>query len=467
MTSNYVDIPRETALKILFEINEKNAYSNLAINKHLNILKPGYIDKVFITGLVYGTIKWKLTIDRIIEEFSNIPTKKVSPWILNILRLGVYQLLYTDRIPDSAACNESVKLAAKYGHRGSKGYVNGILRNIARKDIIDTKVIPEKNIDILGHLSIKYSHPKWLVKRWIELFGKDFTEDLIKSNNENPDFSIRVNTVKISKEDFIKKIDSKKVEYLKGRYVDNALIINNPAILMNLGLHEKGYFQIQDEASMLASLILNPLPGELVIDACAAPGGKTSHIAELMKNKGVVIARDIYRHKIKLISENSKRLGLDIVKTELYDACKLDEKYIGKIDRVLVDVPCTGLGIIRRKPDIKWSKSIEDIDNIKNLQQNILRTSAKYLKPGGVLVYSTCTIEPGENFEIIKEFLESNNEFIMSGFDENLLSKSTLRKICGTNKNIKYRNAREGYIQFYPNIDGVDGLFIGKLQRRK
>lgn len=257
-----VDISRETALKILYDINEKGAYSNIAINKHLNNSNLRDIDKIFITGLVYGTVKWKLAIDWVIGEFSNIPFKKLSSWILNILRLGVYQLIYTDRIPDSAACNESVKLAMKYGHRGSKGYVNGVLRNIARMssnnsfpDMINSKI--KYNNEPIKYLSIKYSHPEWMVKRWVELFSKSFTESLLKSNNENPDFTVRVNTIKITKDDFEKEMEDKGIEYLNCRYVDNAFIINNPVILTNSELFEKGYFQIQDEASMLATCILS------------------------------------------------------------------------------------------------------------------------------------------------------------------------------------------------------------------
>ncbi|HHY23673.1 MAG TPA: 16S rRNA (cytosine(967)-C(5))-methyltransferase RsmB [Clostridiaceae bacterium] len=473
----YVDFSRETALKILYDINEKGAYSNIAINKHLNSSNFGYIDKTFITGLVYGTIKWKLTIDRIIGEFSNMPLKKLSPWILNILRLGVYQLLYTDRIPDSAACNESVKLATKYGYRGSKGYVNGVLRNIARKGSEYKCPTPDRNVEPVGYLSIKYSHPGWMVKRWIDLFGEDFTESLLQSNNENPDFTVRANTIKISKDEFIKEMDYNGIEYLNGRYIDNAFIINNPTVLTNSELYRKGYFQIQDEASMLVSHILNPLPGEIVIDVCAAPGGKTSHIAQLMGNKGIVISRDIHKHKIRLINETVARLGLDIVKTELYDATMLDQDYIEKADRVLVDAPCTGLGIIRRKPDIKWTRHTEDKEKIRSLQLSILRTSAEYVKPGGILVYSTCTIEPDENIEIVREFLESNNQFHMMGFEE-LLSSELIRKTVNETSEVNEtknanevkenegKNAKEGYMQLFPNIDNTDGFFIAKMRKR-
>ncbi|NSW90823.1 MAG: 16S rRNA (cytosine(967)-C(5))-methyltransferase RsmB [Firmicutes bacterium] len=449
-----VDLSREAALKILFDINEKGAYSNITINKYLNNPAFREVDKVFITGLVYGTVKWKLAIDWVIAEFSNIPLKKLSPWILNILRLGIYQLLYTNRIPESAACNESVKLALKYGHHASSGYVNGVLRNVARRR---TEIkYPDRNKEPVRYLSIKYSHPEWMVKYWINLFGEDFTESLLESNNKNPDFTVRVNTIKITKHEFMRKMNEEGIAYLKGRYIDNAFIINNPTAITGSELFRAGYFQVQDEASMLVSQVLDPAPGELVMDVCAAPGGKSTHIAEIMENKGLVISRDIHEHRIKLINEAATRLGVNIIKAELHDATLLDPAYIMKAHRVLVDAPCTGLGIIRRKPEIKWSRALEDKKEIKGLQLKILKTSAEYVKPGGVLVYSTCTIGSDENIEVVREFLESNtnSEFQMMEFDKLLPS------------GLSRETAKVGYVQLFPNIDNTDGFFIAKMRRR-
>jgi 16S rRNA (cytosine967-C5)-methyltransferase len=446
-----IDLPREIVLKILYDVNEKGAYSNIAINKYIEKFQFKEIDKNFITGMVYGTIKWKKTIDYIISQFSKVPVKKLSPWIINILRLGIYQILYTDKIPVSAACNESVKLAKKYGHKASSGYVNGILRNILRNK--DNIVYPDKSKSLAEYFSVKYSYQEWMVKRWLDIYGVDLTETILKNSNENPDFSISINDLKISTHEFQKKLLEIGVESYRSKYIDNALIIKNPAGVIHTDLFKEGYFQVQDQASMLVSRVLDPKPGELVIDVCSAPGGKTVNIAQLMKNQGTVIARDIHAHKIKLVQDTVDRLGLSIVKTELYDATDTDLSYIGKADRVLVDAPCTGLGIIRRKPDIKWTRTENDLKTITELQLKILTVTSGYVKENGVLVYSTCTIEPLENIEIVNKFLGLDNNFILEGFDK-LLPGSITKGTAG-----------KGYIQLYPDTDGLDGFFIAKLRR--
>jgi len=457
MTSNEIDFSRETALKILYEINEKQAYSNIAINNYLSNTALRNIDKEFITGLVYGTIKWKLTIDWIIERFSSIPVKKISPWIFNILRLGIYQLLYTDRIPASAACNESVKLALKYGHRASANFVNGVLRNIDRnRSRIEYPFKDsEKPDEKAKYLSLRYSYPEWLVKNWLQLYGDKFTVDLLESGNENPDFTIKVNTLKISVQEFEKIMEERGIKYYRGKYIDSAFIIENPAVLTGSGILDKGYCHVQDESSMLAVEILDPQPGELVMDVCAAPGGKSAYMAEKMGNKGLIISRDIYQHKIKLITTLAQKLGINIIKAELHNATLTDQEHLKKADRVLVDAPCTGLGIIRRKPDIKWARTPEEKEEITRLQLNILKASAEYVKPGGVLVYSTCTIGPEENMDVVRNFLDSNSGFYMEGFDEKRISENILKD-----------TAREGYIELFPNIDKTDGFFVARMRRR-
>lgn len=447
-----IDLARETALKILYEINKSGAYSNIALNKKLEDVKLSNIDKAFITELVYGTLKWQLSIDYIIEKFSSVKIKKLSPWILNILRLGVYQLLYMSKIPESAACNESVNLAKRYGHSASSRYVNAVLRNIARsKDKIE---YPDKNKDLSAYLSVRYSHPEWMVKNWLKRFGESFTEELLKSNNETAPLTVRVNTLKTSREELRSQLEKDGFETRPAKYVENALIIDNPSSITKMEAFAKGLFQVQDESSMMVAQVLNPKPGDLVIDVCSAPGGKATHIAELMKNKGQVIARDVHEHKIKLIEEAALRLGIDIIKAEVYDAQKEDLKLTEKADCVLVDAPCTGFGIIRRKPDIKWTRMEKDLDEIVKLQENILDISSRYVKPGGVLVYSTCTIEPEENDELVKKFIQNNKQFELEDISEVLPSS------------VKKDTAKAGYIQLYPNIDGVDGFFISKLRKR-
>jgi len=445
------DLPREIALKTIYDINEKGAYSNIALNKQLmsNAFKD--VDRAFITDLVYGTIKWKLTIDYIISSFSSIKLKKISPWIINILRLGVYQILYMDRIPESAACNESVKLAKKFGHAASSSFVNGVLRNVARNKSSIT--YPDKEKNPAMYLSVKYSHPEWLVERWISDFGFDFTEGLLASNNEVPDFTVRVNTLKTSKEDLMADLSKNGIEAVEGKAVGEAVILKNPGAFLNLSSYKLGHFQVQDESSMLSAIILDPRPGELVIDVCSAPGGKATHMAQIMKNKGQIIARDVHEHKIDLINEAAKRLGISIIKSEVHDAASVDESLLGKADRVLVDAPCTGYGIIRKKPDIKWARTVTDIKEITDLQFKILSAASKYVKPGGSIVYSTCTIEREENRDLVERFLADNKDFEFEEIDR--LLPEVLKEYSG-----------KGYIELYPNINGIDGFFIAKMKRR-
>ena len=448
-----IDLPREVALKTLYDINENGAYSNISLNKYLESIELRSIDKAFITDLVYGTIKWRLKIDWVIQQFSSVKLKKISPWIMCILRLGVYQLLYTDKIPESAACNESVNLAKKYGHASARGFVNAVLRNISKNR--DKITYPDKDIEPIKYLSVMHSHPEWMVQEWLNAFGLEFTEGLLVANNGIPDFKIRTNTLKVTVEQLIVEFQESEIEVSRGKYIDEALVIKNPSSIIRLEAFKKGHFQVQDESSMLVSKVLDPKPGELVIDVCSAPGGKSTHIAQLMNNEGEVIARDIHEHKIKIINEASTRLGIDIIKTELFDATKTDEKYLEKADRVLVDAPCSGLGIIRRKPDIKWARNINDKKEIIELQYKILRAASKYLKLGGILVYSTCTIERLENEGLVERFLELNSEFEL--IDISSLIPDTLKK----------KSTFDGYIQLFPNIDDLDGFFMAKMIRRR
>ena len=447
-----VDLPRDTALKILYEINEKGAYSNIALDRHLEAGRLGETDRGFITGLVYGTVKWRLTIDWVISQFSNIKLKKISPWILNILRVGTYQLLYMDKVPESAACNESARLAGKYGHQASTGFVNAVLRNIARNK--ETIKKPDKNSEPVKYLSITYSHPEWMVERFLMLFGPVFTESLLESNNAIPEFTIRVNTLKTTGEKLVETLKRESIEAFPGRFSRDALLIKNPSSISRLAAFKEGMFQVQDESSMLAARALDPRPGEFVLDACSAPGGKATHIAQLMDNKGTVLARDIHEHKIKLIEQSALRLGIDIIKTEMHDALIPDAQTRNKADRVLLDAPCTGLGIIRRKPDIKWGRESSDTAEITSLQRKMIAAASESVKPGGVLVYSTCTILPEENEEIVKGFLNENPEFEMD--DLSSVIPGALKS------NIK----EKGMLQLYTNRDGADGFFISKLRKR-
>lgn len=441
---------RQIALTILNEVTENAAYSNLSINKHLD-KSVSDLDASLVREIVYGVLENKIYIDYVIRSFSKVRLKKIAPMVMNILRIGIYQMIFMDKIPDSAAVNESVKLAKKHTHKGSQGFVNGMLRNVSRNK--ENIKLPDKSKDGEKYLSVKYSHPEWMIERWVKEFGFLFTEELVKANNKKPKLNIRTNTLKTDRDSLIKRLEKQGLICTKTKYAQDGIIIENPMNITNTAEFKEGLFQIQDESSMLVSQIMDPEEGSLVIDVCSAPGGKTTHIAEKMNNKGKVIARDIHSHKLEIIDENSKRLGIDIIKTEKYDATVLDKNLVEKADYCLVDAPCSGLGLIRRKPDIKWSKQESDIDDISNLQYNILETSSKYVKKGGTLIYSTCTIEKDENINVVKRFLKTNNEFKLVGFKDLIDNQEDIVK-------------ETGYLELFPNENDTDGFFISKMIKK-
>lgn len=438
---------REIAINTLVDINQNNAFSNLSLNKHIpQGVNPK--DENFIREITYGVLENKVYIDYILSKLSKIKLKKIHPMIMEILRISIYQIVFMDRVPESAAVNESVKLAKKYGHKGSSGFVNGVLRTLIRdkENIIkiDTK-------DKVQYLSIKYSHPLYMVKLLAKDYGIEFTEEILKSNNERPYLNIRVNTLKIEKKILKSKLIDLGFEVLDGKYANDTLIIINPINITETEEFKNGFFIIQDESSQLVAQIMNPIPNSYAVDVCSAPGGKATHMAQIMGNKGKILARDFYYHKIELIKENNKRLGIDIIDLEVYDATKRDENLIDKVDYLLIDAPCSGLGLLRRKPEIKWNRKEEDIKELKTLQWNILNTVKDYVKNNGILVYSTCTILKDENINMIDRFLKENKEFKFIPFDKEIQNKEKLDTLG------------DGYIQLLPHIHGTDGFFIAKM----
>lgn len=445
-----IDDPREIALKVLYEIDVKSAYSNISLKQHLKDVPLKSVDRALVTQLVYGVTKNKSRIDWILSNFSRTPIRKMSPWVLNILRLGVYQIVYLDKIPQSASVNESVKLGKKYGHKKIAGFINAILRNITRAS--EETLQPDKN-DIINFLSIYYSHPKWLVKKWVKEFGIDFASDLLKKNNEAPCLSIRTNTLRTSRENLLQLLREDGIRAEEGKWCSEAIIVKHISNIQQNQYFRKGFFQVQDQSSMLVGNILDPEEGQLVLDICAAPGGKATHIAQKMNNKGKVIARDIYDHKLSLMKENIDRLGITNITLENFNALDLDQNLIDQVDKVLLDVPCSGLGILRRKPDLKWNKKIEDLASLTSLQLKILENAARYVKKGGTIVYSTCTINREENLNLVKTFLDQNSSFQLA----------TITPISKTMET--HQETQKGYLQVFPNTDEVDGFFISKIQR--
>lgn len=440
---------RHTALKILKEVNHDGKYANISLKENLRGETFSDRDLAFITQLVYGTLEKQITLDYFLKKFAKF--KRVNPWIMNILRLGAYQIIYLDRVPDSAACNEAVKLCKKYGLFALQGFVNGILRNLSRNK--DKLVLPDEKLSASENLSLQYSYPKWLIEKWINDYGIQLTEDIISPAKTGDAISIRVNTMRISPADLKARFKDLGIAVEDGHHLDEALRIVNIGDIESNPLYQSGYFTIQGESSMLDAHIVDPQPDEVILDACSAPGGKAIHMAELMKGQGQVQAWDVHEHRVDLIKRNKTRMGAGIVLPKANDAAILKEDYIDKFDRVLVDAPCSGFGIIHKKPDIKLKADPSELKDLVRLQSRILNTCSKYVKPGGILVYSTCTINPQENEDMVHGFLAEREDFHLE--DPSPFLPDPLRSAI-----------KDGMIQLIPSRHLTDGFFIARLRRK-
>jgi len=444
---------REVALDILVRVEQQGAYSNLLLNSSLQKSGLSREDSGLVTELVYGTISRLNTLDYVLEEFVSKGVAKLQPWVRCLLRLSLYQIMYLDRIPSHAVVHEAVNIAKKRGHQGISGMVNGVLRNVLRAG--ELPVLPA-DMDKAEEISIRRSHPLWMVRRWMDEYGADTAEAVCAANNEPPAVSIRVNTTMISRERLLEDMLAEGLGASISELSPYGIVVKGGGNLALTSWYRDGYLSIQDESSMLVAEALAPVSGMRVLDCCAAPGGKTAHIAELMKDEGYVYANDLHEHKAKLISDQAQRLGLDCIVTGSGDALDLETACEpASFDRVLLDAPCIGLGVIRRKPDLKWRKEPQDVESIAALQGTLLGSVAKLLKPGGMLVYSTCTTEQAENSEIVSSFLEQNPQFTAVTFTSPLWNR-----LQGT------ALARGAGLQILPNHYGSDGFYIACLQRR-
>jgi len=422
---------RLAAYLTLASVEEKKAYSNIALNKYIIRVKPD--SPAFVRELVYGVLENKMLFDYIIDHLVPTGSAKLNLNDKIILRMGIYQLDYMDSVPEYAAVNECVNLAKQYC-KGREGFINATLREYIREK--HKIMLPDRDEDEVEYLSIKYSYEPWIIKLWLQHYDNNFVEELLKAGNMTPDLVIRANWLKAVREDLIARLEAAGCVVEKGKLYEDALHIKNSGALVDSQMYQNGWFSIQDEASMFVAAMLDPKHGDLVMDVCAAPGGKTMAIAERMNNTGRIIASDIYIRKLNIINQEAKRLGVTNVETKSWDATKTDSEMIDKADRVLVDAPCSGLGVVRRKPEIKYRKRSSEIDSIPAKQLRLLSASAAYVKPGGTIVYSTCTINPAENQNIISEFLKAHHSF-----------------------------SKEEAIQLMPNVNGTDGFFICKMRK--
>ena len=395
-----IDKVRELALKVLYKIDKEEAYSNIALNEILNANREKLTPKDIglISEIIYGVTTWKLTLDVIIIKHSKIKMKKISTWVVNILRMGIYQILFLDKIPQSAAVNESVNLAKRYGHKSSANFVNAVLRKISMVDYAELFKIENP----IERISKTTSMPVWIIEELLK--DRDYNISNVRKICGNlvqrPNITIRRNNLKINKEEFEKQLKERNINFTEIEENKDFYIVEKIKNIENLDMFQKGYFTVQDLSAGMSAYMLEPKENEYILDACSAPGGKTTYIAELMNNKGKILAWDLYEARTNLIKENAQRLGINIINTETNDATKYKAEYNEKFDKILLDVPCMGIGVIKRKP--------EDLKVISKVQYEILENCSKYVKKGGTIIYSTCSILEKENHGIIQKFLEKN-----------------------------------------------------------
>ncbi|OUS76938.1 16S rRNA (cytosine(967)-C(5))-methyltransferase [Paenibacillus sp. MY03] len=450
--------PREIALDILTKVAGSGAYSNLQLKRALQDSELSRPDAALATELVYGTIGRQATLDHWLDKFVAKGVAKLQPWVHQLLRLSAYQLLYLDRIPPHAAVNEAVSIAKRRGHAGISGMVNGVLRSMdrGRSELTPSRI---KLDDPIATIALRHSYPEWLVRRWADAYGYEVAESICEAGNRSPHASIRVNPLQGSREELLAELGEAGLEAKPSAVAPAGIVVESGGHLADMAGFLSGRWSLQDESSMLVAEVVNPRAGMKVLDCCAAPGGKSAHLAELMEGKGKIWANDLHAHKRELIVQQTERLKLRNVEAITGDASTLGERFAPEsMDAVLLDAPCSGFGVIRRKPEIKWTKTEGDIAEICAVQRRLLESVCGLVKPGGTLVYSTCTMERAENEEQVAAFLKDHAEFQLDPeWPEELLA--TFRE-AGL-----IEGSFEGQLQLLPQHYGSDGFFIARMSR--
>lgn len=435
---------RELAVKILDRVLNEGAYSNIVLSKELNESELSDKDKALLTEIVYGVLRRKKTLDIIISNFVK-DIKLMGKDTVNILRVAIYQMNFLDKIPSYAACNEAVEEAKKISEGDSK-LVNGILRNFT-KNPDDIQVTGNK----IDEYAYKFSFEPWMIRLLIKQYGEALTKKIMSGLNMIPQVSVRVNELKSHYDEAFEELEALEYEIEEGSICPEAISIKGGKSIENNPLFTDGKITVQDESAMIIAPLLELEEGMTVIDLCSAPGGKTTHIAEILQNTGKVLAFDLHESKLGLIKENCERLGLTNVLVNVNDATKLNPELIESSDRILLDVPCSGIGIIRKKPEIKWNKTRNDLRDVIPVQRDIMENAWKYLKNGGIMIYSTCTLNKEENEENIEWFLSKHKD-------------CSIKKIfIGKQENLVYN--RNGSLTIMPN-ESMDGFFVAKLEKR-
>jgi len=440
---------RETALRVLHRLDESDLFADWALDSALRRSHLQRRDRALVTELVNGVLRWRKYLDGVLDYLlKGTRTAGLTSWIRNILRIGLYQILFLDKIPPAVATHESVSLAKKFGHTGTASLVNAVLRNAIKAGRIET-FYPPLAKDPVGHIGMRYSHPDWMVRRWLERYGQEDTIALCLANNQVPGVVVRVNPLKTTVDRLKENLRSEGLKVDNGSLVPGYLHLKRVGDIRRLEAFRQGWFQVQDESAGLSLLLLAPEPGEVILDLCSAPGGKTAHIAGLMGDRGLILAVDRHKRRLKDLVDNCHRLGISSARPLVADGKNL---WVQPVDRVLVDAPCSGLGVLARRVDLRWGKKDEDIPRLAQLQLQLLMTGANVLKPGGVLVYSTCTIEDQENEEVVASLLFQRDDLRLESATSFVPAETVTEK---------------GFVRTFPHRDGLDGTFAARLRKLK
>ncbi len=443
--------PRRAAYDILLRIENERSYADILIDRELSVGALQGPDRGLLTELVYGVLRRRGTLDHVINQFSKQHVEKLERAVLILLRLGLYQAYYLDRIPVSAAVNETVKLAHALAPRAA-GFINAILRSADRER--DAIRYPDRASDPASFIAACYSTPRWIAADWIEQLGTEEAEALAQAMLATPPFTVRVNTLKTGREDLKARLASEGIAAEAGRFSPFALRLSGSVQLAAVASFREGLFTVQDESSQLAAIFLAPRPGERLLDICAAPGGKTTHLAQLMENRGTILACDAAPRKLELIEETAARLGATIITTLPLNAVRpLSPLGDAKFDRILVDAPCSGLGVLRRNPEGKWWKTRQNIAELVLIQKAILNNAAGRLATGGTLLYATCSTTREENEAVVDDFLSRHRDFVLEDLRELFPDYEELL-------------TERGCFRSWPQRHGMDGFFAARLRKQ-
>lgn len=452
--SNPQDIlkARQNALQMLYAIEVEQAYTDVVLRRELQESQLDRRDRAFITECVYGTVRWQGRIDWLLSQACHRPLSSLTPWIRNALRLGVYQCLWMDRVPQRAAVHTTVELARHFGHRGVSGFVNGVLRTILRN--YRTYTLPNEHEDPAAYLAILTSHPQWLVERWLQRYGQERTAALCQANNRVTGITLRTNTLRTTPEALAQRLRAEGLtQVIPSQVSAIGLCVQGTSRLDSLLSYQQGLFQVQDEGAMLVAPFGHARPQQQWLDACAAPGGKTTYLAQLMEGQGHIVACDIQRGRLRLLQANIRRLGFTNVSVVTADASQ-GIPFNRTFDGILVDAPCSGFGVLRRHPDIKWRKTAQDFQALQATQLALLHMLQQSLMPAGVLLYSVCSNEPEETHEVVKAFLAHHPSIRLESLDSEF-PKQPL-----------YPSPTAGTLDLTPEQWGTEGVFVARFRRQ-